>query len=53
MRHIPLLAGLFAAVPALAHETGPISHNHPHGIETLVALLALALLVFVVWKARQ
>ncbi|MDK3072891.1 hypothetical protein QO034_07195 [Sedimentitalea sp. JM2-8] len=53
MKRLAALIGVLVASPVVAHEAGPIAHNHPHGIETAVALLALGLVAFAVWKVRR
>ena len=41
MRQASGSAAVAAATPAFAHESGGIAHVHPHGTETLLALLVL------------
>lgn len=53
MKRLAAMIGTLTAFPAVAHEAGPIVHSHPHGIETAVALAAVAFLTFAAWKVRR
>ena len=50
MRFSLSLLTLFAATPAWAHAG---AHAHPHGLEALGALLAVAVVGAVVWRVRS
>jgi hypothetical protein len=53
MKHLAVLPALLAALPAFAHQAGPVVHAHPHGMEAIAAgVIGLCVLAFVAWKAR-
>lgn len=39
MKHLAILGAALAPVPALAHTAGPVLHAHPHGIDSVAALV--------------
>ena len=51
MKKLAALPLLLAALPAAAHDAGPVAHAQPHGMETIVAIVAGAcLLGYLAWK---
>ncbi|WP_156461507.1 hypothetical protein [Aliiruegeria sabulilitoris] len=54
MKKLTALLPLVVALPAHAHETGPIAHLHPHGPDiAALAAIGVVALAYVVWKVRQ
>lgn len=54
MKNLALAPALLAALPAAAHDAGPIAHAHPHGMEGLaLALGVLAILGYALWRANN
>ncbi|MFD0982264.1 hypothetical protein [Tropicimonas aquimaris] len=54
MKKLAILPALVAALPAMAHEGGPIAHAHPHGTEAIAAtVIAAALAAGAVWWMRR
>ncbi len=54
MKRLALLPAILAALPAAAHDAGPVVHAHPHGIESAVAIVLGAVIAgWVVLRGRR